>query len=130
MSWRRLSPAHSLIQHISHLHYMKFIEMQCETEPPEIVRYMVADNPVVIFSASTCYLCIAVKLLFRGMGVNTTVFEIDEESAGNELEKALSSAVPVVFVGGKLLGSVDKVMASHISGKLVPLLKQAGALWL
>uniref|UniRef100_A0A6H2RWW2 Glutaredoxin n=1 Tax=Antirrhinum rupestre TaxID=884164 RepID=A0A6H2RWW2_9LAMI len=107
--------------------------MQYETEPPESIRKMVGQNPVVIFTVSTCYLCLAVKRLFRGLGVNTTVFELDEEPDGKELEKALmrlSSAVPVVFVGGKLLGSVDRVLASHISGLLVPLLKEAGALWL
>uniref|UniRef100_A0A6H2RWY8 Glutaredoxin n=1 Tax=Antirrhinum boissieri TaxID=884163 RepID=A0A6H2RWY8_9LAMI len=107
--------------------------MQYDAEPPEIVRRKVGENPVVIFTVSTCYLCLAVKRLFRGLGVNTTVFELDEEPDGKELEKALmrlSSAVPVVFVGGKLLGSVDRVLASHISGMLVPLLKEAGALWL
>nr|CAD1841547.1 unnamed protein product [Ananas comosus var. bracteatus] len=31
---------------------------------------------------------------------------------------------------GKLLGGVEKVMSCHINGSLVPLLKQAGALWL
>ncbi|MBA0689036.1 hypothetical protein Goari_006786 [Gossypium aridum] len=41
-----------------------------------------------------------------------------------------SQAVPVVFIGGKLIGSMDRVMASHINGTLVPLLKEAGALWL
>lgn len=41
-----------------------------------------------------------------------------------------SPAVPVVFIGGKLVGAMDTVMASHINGNLVPLLKDAGALWL
>ncbi|MCO5612084.1 hypothetical protein L7F22_066346 [Adiantum nelumboides] len=38
--------------------------------------------------------------------------------------------VPAIFVGGKFLGGLDKVMAAHINGSLVPLLKDAGALWL
>ncbi|KAI5062716.1 hypothetical protein GOP47_0023255 [Adiantum capillus-veneris] len=38
--------------------------------------------------------------------------------------------VPTVFVGGKLLGGLDKVMSAHINGSLIPLLKDAGALWL
>uniref|UniRef100_A0A6H2RXI9 Glutaredoxin n=1 Tax=Antirrhinum australe TaxID=237480 RepID=A0A6H2RXI9_9LAMI len=91
--------------------------MQYDAEPPEIVRRKVGENPVVIFTVSTCYLCLTVKSLFRGLGVNTTVFELDEEPDGKELEKAL-------------LGSVDRVLASHIGGMLVPLLKEAGALWL
>ncbi|OMO85445.1 Glutaredoxin [Corchorus capsularis] len=70
------------------------------------------------------------------MGVNPTVYELDEDPRGKDMEKALmrllgsSTAVPVVFIGGKLVGAMDRVMASHINGTLVPLLKQAGALWL
>lgn len=56
---------------------------------------------------------------------------------GNEMERVLmrlvgsySGPVPVVFIGGKLIGGMDRVMGSHINGTLVPLLKEAGALWL
>lgn len=99
---------------------------------------MAAENAVVMFSISSCCMCHAVKRLFCGMGVNPTVYELDEDPRGKEIEKALmrlmgsssSAAVPAVFIGGKLVGSMDRVMASHINGSLVPLLKNAGALWL
>ena len=59
------------------------------------------------------------------------VYELDEYP---ELERLLllagNAAVPVVFVGGKLVGGIERVIASHIGGTLVPLLKEAGALWL
>ncbi|KAJ6934110.1 glutaredoxin-C1-like [Populus alba x Populus x berolinensis] len=71
-------------------------------------------------------MCHALKRLFCGMGVNPTVYELDHDPRGEEIEKAL----PVVFIGGKLIGAMERVMASHISGTLVPLLKEAGALWL
>lgn len=105
-------------------------------EPFERIERMARANAVVIFSVSTCCMCHAVKRLFCGMGVNPTVYEIDEDPRGTELEMALgrllggATAVPVVFIGGKMVGSMDSVMAAHISGSLVPLLKQAGALWL
>ncbi|KAK1603155.1 hypothetical protein QYE76_017419 [Lolium multiflorum] len=35
---------------------------------------------------------------------------------------------PVVFIGGKLVGGLERLMAKHIAGELVPVLKQAGAL--
>jgi len=41
-----------------------------------------------------------------------------------------SPPVPAVFIGGKLVGPTDQVMALHLRGKLVPLLREAGALWL
>ncbi|KAH6809860.1 Thioredoxin superfamily protein [Perilla frutescens var. frutescens] len=104
--------------------------------PLERVVRLASGSAVVIFSVSTCCMCHAVKRLFCGMGVNPTVYELDQDPRGQEIERALSqllgggSAVPVVFIGGKLVGAMDRVMASHISGTLVPLLKEAGALWL
>ena len=105
-------------------------------DPLQRIERMASENAVVIFSVSTCCMCHAIKRLFCGMGVNPTVYELDEDPRGNDLEEALirllgaSSAVPVVFIGGKLVGAIDQVMASHINGSLVPLLKEAGALWL
>ena len=83
-----------------------------------------------------------VKRLLLGLGVNPAVYEVeekDEEGVARELE-AIGGGVgdgdnnkvqfPAVFIGGKLFGGLDRIMATHISGELVPILKQAGALWL
>ncbi|KAK8653198.1 hypothetical protein V6N13_127208 [Hibiscus sabdariffa] len=105
-------------------------------DPLERIERLASENAVVIFSISSCCMCHAIKRLFCGMGVNPTVIELDQDPRRREVEKALirllgnSPVVPVVFVGGKLVGAVDRVMASHINGTLVPLLKQSGALWL
>ncbi|RWW38401.1 hypothetical protein BHE74_00056363 [Ensete ventricosum] len=109
----------------------------------ERVERLAGESAVVIFSVSTCCMCHAVKRLFCGMGVSPMVVELDEDPRGGEMERALarllggggvtvagSAAVPVVFIGGKLVGAMDRVMAAHINGTLVPLLKDAGALWL
>ncbi|GMI74872.1 hypothetical protein like AT3G02000 [Hibiscus trionum] len=106
------------------------------SDPMERVVKLASESAVVVFSLSSCCMCHAVKRLFCGMGVNPTVYELDQDPRGKEMESALmrllgnSQAVPVVFIGGKLIGSMDRVMASHINGTLVPLLKEAGALWL
>lgn len=109
----------------------------------ERVLRMASNNAVVVFSVSGCCMCHVVKRLLLGLGVGPTVYELDQERGGREIQAVLSrllstspvvsgphGAVPVVFIGGKLLGGVDKVMSCHINGSLVPLLKQAGALWL
>ncbi|KAI3977209.1 hypothetical protein MKX01_035939 [Papaver californicum] len=108
----------------------------------EVIERVASENAVVIFSMSNCCMCHAIKRLLCGMGVNPTVYELDGDSiSGKQIEIALmrllsasgcssNSAVPVVFIGGKLIGAMDRVMASHINGSLVPLLKDAGALWL
>ncbi|KAE8686891.1 Glutaredoxin-C7 [Hibiscus syriacus] len=107
-----------------------------ESDPIERVVQLASESAVVIFSVSSCCMCHAAKRLFCGMGVNPTVIELDHDPRGKEMEKALSrllcnaQTIPVVFIGGKLIGSMDGVMASHINGTLVPLLKEAGALWL
>lgn len=106
-------------------------------DPLERVVRLASESAVVIFSVSSCCMCHAVKRLFCGMGVNPTVYELDQDPRGKEIERALvrllgnsPGSVPVVFIGGKLIGAMDRVMASHINGSLVPLLKEAGALWL
>ncbi|XP_020700556.2 glutaredoxin-C1 [Dendrobium catenatum] len=100
------------------------------------INKLVSQRAVVIFSTSSCCMCHTVKRLICELGVNPAVYELDEEDRGKEMEKALSKllnrtpSVPAVFIGGKLIGSTDKVMSLHLSGKLVPLLRDAGALWL
>ncbi|KAL4351203.1 hypothetical protein GQ457_06G005100 [Hibiscus cannabinus] len=107
-----------------------------EPDPIERVVQLASESAVVIFSVSSCCMCHAAKRLFCGLGVNPTVYELDLEPRGQEMEKALSrllgssQTVPIVFIGGKLIGAMDRVMGSHINGTLVPLLKEAGALWL
>ncbi|XP_009613036.1 glutaredoxin-C1-like [Nicotiana tomentosiformis] len=102
-------------------------------DPLEEIQRMASRNAVVIFSNNTCCMCHAIKKLFCGMGVNPTVYELDENPSWEQALMSLlgsSSSLPVVFIGGKLVGAMDSVMAAHINGTLVPLLKEAGALWL
>ncbi|XP_078441188.1 glutaredoxin-C5-like [Wolffia australiana] len=103
------------------------------------VEEMAAESPVVIFGLSGCCMCHAVKKLFCGMGVSPAVHELREDDPlAKEIAAALirmtggaaAAGGPVVFIGGKLVGAMDRVMAAHIRGSLVPLLKDAGALWL
>ncbi|PHT96749.1 putative glutaredoxin-C12 [Capsicum chinense] len=70
------------------------------------------------------------------------VFKVEEEEKSSVLMKlskmneGFSSStggpwdLPAVYIGGKYLGGFDKVMKSHVKGELVPMLKEAGALWL
>ncbi|KAL2959426.1 hypothetical protein AAZX31_18G266600 [Glycine max] len=116
-------------------YYMR-VRRSMEEDQMERVARLASQSAVVIFSVSSCCMCHAMKRLFCGMGVNPTVHELDQDPKGKDMESALmrllgiGTAVPVVFIGGKLVGSMDRVLAFHISGTLVPLLKQAGALWL
>ncbi|KAF9590615.1 hypothetical protein IFM89_035933 [Coptis chinensis] len=116
--------------------YKKTINTVNEEYPPAMIQRVASESAVVVISISSCCMCHAIKKLFCGMDVNPNVYELDQNPRGKEIKKTLmlllgtSPVVPVVFIGGKLVGSMDRVMASHINGTLVPLLKEAGALWL
>ncbi|CAI8617398.1 unnamed protein product [Vicia faba] len=102
-----------------------------------IIHNMVSENAVIVFARRGCCMSHVVKRLLLGLGVNPAVHEVEEkdevhvvkelESVVNDDEKV---QFPVVFIGGKLFGGLERIMATHISGELVPILKQAGALWL
>ena len=91
---------------------------------------------MIVFGRSGCCMCHVVKRLLLGLGVNPLVVAVDdrrEVAAIAELAGIGSSGdpqFPSVFVGGNHFGGLERVMATHISGELVPILKQAGALWL
>ncbi|CAH2034188.1 unnamed protein product [Thlaspi arvense] len=105
----------------------------------ESVRTVVEENAVIVIGRRGCCMCHVVKRLLLGLGVNPAVLEIDEEKEEevlSELEKIgveggrETVELPAVYVGGRLFGGLDRVMATHISGELVPILKEVGALWL
>uniref|UniRef100_A0A7N0VHP9 Glutaredoxin domain-containing protein n=1 Tax=Kalanchoe fedtschenkoi TaxID=63787 RepID=A0A7N0VHP9_KALFE len=103
----------------------------------ERVKRLAGTNAVVVFSMSGCCMCHVVKSLLFGLGVGPTIIELDQCESGTEIQSVLyrlaggrHQAVPVVFVGGKFLGGIETVMACHINATLIPLLKEAGALWL
>ncbi|CAN6327284.1 unnamed protein product [Urochloa humidicola] len=98
----------------------------------EEVRRAVAESPVLVVGRRGCCLSHVVKRLLQGLGVNPAVHEVagEAELAGIIEDGAGDVALPAVFVGGRLLGGLDRLMAVHISGELVPILKEAGALWL
>ncbi|ESW16552.1 hypothetical protein PHAVU_007G165900 [Phaseolus vulgaris] len=94
----------------------------------EKVIRLATDKGVVVFTKSSCCLCYAVNILFRELGVNPVVHEIDKDPEGKEMEKALTrlgcpAPVPAVFIGGTLVGSTNEVMSLHLSGSLTKMLK-------
>ncbi|CAK7350515.1 unnamed protein product [Dovyalis caffra] len=106
------------------------------------VQKLVLENSVIVFGRRGCCMCHVVKKLLLGLGVNPPVFEVEEkeedyvikelsmingDKGGKDVDQV---QFPVVFVGGKLFGGLERVMSTHITGELVPILKDAGALWL
>ncbi|KAM0833628.1 hypothetical protein ACQ4PT_064157 [Festuca glaucescens] len=101
------------------------------------VTKLVSERAVVVFTSSRCSMCDSVTFLLSNLGVNATVYKLDKEQRGRELERELarrlgrgSPVVPAVFIGRSLVGGINRVMGLHLAGELVPMLKNAGALWL
>ncbi|GJM95502.1 hypothetical protein PR202_ga12245 [Eleusine coracana subsp. coracana] len=98
---------------------------------------LASERAVVVFTLSSCCMCHTVTQLMADLGVNALVHELDSDPKGKEMERALlkmiggrGPAVPAIFIGGRLVGGTNKVMSLHLAGELVPMLKNAGALWL
>ncbi|TVU49950.1 hypothetical protein EJB05_01297, partial [Eragrostis curvula] len=101
------------------------------------VMKLASERAVVVFTLSSCSMCHTMTQLMADLGVNAMVHELDREPRGKEMEAALlkmlgggGPAVPALFVGGRLVGGTKRVMSLHLAGELVPMLKNAGALWL
>ncbi|XP_059663209.1 glutaredoxin-C9-like [Cornus florida] len=102
------------------------------------VKKMLSDNAVIVFGMRGCCMSHVVKRLLQGLGVNPAVYEVDEEdeaSVVHKLEDTIGAGdsrlqFPAVYIGGRLFGGLDRIMATHITGELTPVLKEAGALWL
>ncbi|KAK1285628.1 Glutaredoxin-C9 [Acorus calamus] len=106
---------------------------------PSMIEGLVKESPVLVLGRRGCCMCHVVKRLLLGLGVNPAVCEIDgggDEEARFTAELVAATAggsvpqLPAVFIGGRLVGGLDRLVAVHISGELVPILKEAGALWL
>ncbi|XP_047337088.1 glutaredoxin-C11-like [Impatiens glandulifera] len=98
------------------------------------VRDLASKNAAVIFTKSSCFMCYSIKTLFYGLGASPTIYELDLEFNGKEMEGALRelgcSSVPAVFIGGKLIGSSKDVISYHLDGSLKQMLMDAKAIWL
>ncbi|KAK3120659.1 hypothetical protein QOZ80_9AG0691580 [Eleusine coracana subsp. coracana] len=101
------------------------------------VAKLASERAVVVFTKSNCCMCHTMTSLLSDLGVNAAVHELDRDPRGREMERELIrmlggrvSAVPAVFIGGDLVGGTNRVMALHLAGEFVPMLKKAGALWL
>lgn len=101
----------------------------------DAVNELVKEKPVVIFSKSSCCMSHSIKSLICGFGANPTVYELDRIPNGEQIERTLvqqgcQPSVPAVFIGQKLIGGEKQVMSLHVQNQLIPLLINAGAIWI
>ncbi|KAJ8497665.1 hypothetical protein OPV22_008217 [Ensete ventricosum] len=96
----------------------------------ETVKKTIADHPIVIYSKTWCSYSMEVKSLFKRVGVQPQVIELDELGPqGPQLQKALERltgqhTVPNVFIGGKHIGGCTDTVKLHQKGELTALLSK------
>lgn len=93
------------------------------------------EYPVVIFIENTCCMSHSINTLIYSFGANPMVYELDELSNGQQLEKELKAlghkpSVPVIFIGKEIIGGPNEIMSLHVKGKPVPMLLKAKAIWI
>lgn len=131
------------ISSIIYTHIHKYIKTSVSRSPiqykrrrmADIIKSLIAEKPVVIFSKTSESMCFSVKALIKNYGANATVYELDEISIGVHIERELlrlgcSPCVPAVFIGQKFIGGADKIFNLQLKNELVHLLIQAKAIWI
>ncbi|XP_010323070.1 monothiol glutaredoxin-S10 [Solanum lycopersicum] len=99
----------------------------------ESVKKTITENPVVVYSKSWCSYSTEVKVLFKRLGVDPLVIELDEMGPqGPQLQKVLERltgqhTVPNVFIGAKHIGGCTDTIKLYRKGELESLLSEAKA---
>ncbi|CAI8602762.1 unnamed protein product [Vicia faba] len=97
----------------------------------ETIKNTLSQNAVVVYSKSWCSYCSEVKSLFKKLGVQPLVFELDEMGPqGPQLQKLLERltgqyTVPNVFIGGKHIGGCTDTLKLYRKGELETLVSEA-----
>ncbi|XP_009761458.1 glutaredoxin-C6-like [Nicotiana tabacum] len=104
------------------------------------IQRLISENPVVIFTRSSCCMCHVMKKLLSAIGVHPTVIELEEDEiaalpstaavTGDEVisDGSGPGEAPAVFIGGTRVGGLESLVALHLSGRLVPRLVEVGVI--
>ncbi|KAG1683808.1 Thioredoxin reductase 3 [Nymphon striatum] len=97
------------------------------TDVGQIIDENIADNPVMIFSKSTCPFCKKIKALLKSSGISYGALELNKLENGEDIQKQLSvktgqNTVPNVFIRGHHVGGHDDTVKAHEEGKVLELL--------
>lgn len=91
------------------------------------VDQLIKTNKVMVFSKSSCPYCTMAKKVFKEMGQEYGLVELDEAEDGSSMQSYLSQltgarTVPRVFVQGQCIGGGTETRNMYQSGELKSML--------
>lgn len=94
----------------------------------ELVLSHIKENTVMVFSKSYCPYCHRVKELFKKLGVEYKVIELDQHPNGKAIQHYLEEltgqrTVPNVFIKGNHIGGCSETMEANQQGQLTRMLQ-------
>ncbi|XP_057865098.2 monothiol glutaredoxin-S10 [Cryptomeria japonica] len=113
-------------------HGIKILAASAASQMEASIKAKISENPLVIYSKTRCSYCRSVKALFKRIGVEPLVVELDDLGPSQrQIQSALQrltgqSTVPNIFIGGKHIGGCTDTIVLHRKGELIPLLSAAG----
>uniref|UniRef100_A0A6U0VCI6 Glutaredoxin domain-containing protein n=1 Tax=Pinguiococcus pyrenoidosus TaxID=172671 RepID=A0A6U0VCI6_9STRA len=109
--------------------------MRMSSSMADRVQENINSAPVFMYTFSTCPFCIKAKTLLDSLDAQYTEVQLDKLDEGNQIREEMRSligrtSVPAIWIKGEFVGGANDgpgVFPLHQQGKLVPLLKDAGA---
>lgn len=99
---------------------------------------LINDNPVLMFSFTTCPFCLKAKGVLDGMNAKYTVIELDADPDGKAIRAEMGdiigrTSVPAIWIGKEFVGGCNDgplggIMKLNEEDKLEGMLKKVGAL--
>lgn len=95
-----------------------------EETPKSRIEQLIRELPVVIFARPGCCMSHVMKQLLAAVGSHPSVIEVED----GEIEVFAGTSMPALFVGGSPVGGIEGLMGLHLSGRLVPRLRDLGVI--
>mmetsp|Transcript_3797 Transcript_3797/g.9963 ORF Transcript_3797/g.9963 Transcript_3797/m.9963 type:complete len:184 (-) Transcript_3797:4627-5178(-) len=99
---------------------------------------LINDNPVLMFSFTTCPFCVKAKGVLDGLNAKYTVVELDADPDGKAIRAEMGdligrTSVPAIWIGQEFVGGCNDGPMGGVAklddeGKLEGMLREVGAL--
>jgi len=110
----------------------EFTSAQLETTEGKLIKDQISNNPVMLFTKTTCSYCSIAKRTLTDLGCSFTEESLDKRDDTDKMQDLLlaltgARTVPRVFIGGACIGGGSETMTLNSKGQLEEMCRKAGA---